>query len=66
MPLWHKIKLLYSLLFQAVFLPSTEDLNKMVSELVVKVNHEKLRCLMPNFEVHTYLKSEKKYHVILV
>ncbi|KAH7533033.1 hypothetical protein FEM48_Zijuj04G0086600 [Ziziphus jujuba var. spinosa] len=33
MPLWHKIKLLYSLLFQAVFLPSTEDLNKMLKEM---------------------------------
>ncbi|XP_051135503.1 uncharacterized protein LOC127254455, partial [Andrographis paniculata] len=33
MPLWHKIKLLYSLLFQAVFLPSPEDLNKMLKEM---------------------------------
>ncbi|KAJ4826363.1 hypothetical protein Tsubulata_045905 [Turnera subulata] len=33
MPLWHKIKLLYSLLFQAVFLPSSEDLNKMLKEM---------------------------------
>jgi len=30
MPLWHKTKLLYSLFFQAVFLPSPEDLNRMV------------------------------------
>ncbi|KAJ0053166.1 hypothetical protein Pint_02070 [Pistacia integerrima] len=29
MPLWHKAKLLYSLIFQAFFLPSPEDLNKM-------------------------------------
>ncbi|XVF28236.1 hypothetical protein REPUB_Repub15cG0012100 [Reevesia pubescens] len=33
MPLWHKTKLLYSLLFQAVFLPSPEDLNKMLKEM---------------------------------
>ncbi|XP_030544287.1 traB domain-containing protein-like isoform X1 [Rhodamnia argentea] len=33
MPLWHKIKLIYSLLFQAVFLPSPEDLNKMLKDL---------------------------------
>ncbi|KAF3443723.1 hypothetical protein FNV43_RR13413 [Rhamnella rubrinervis] len=33
MPLWHKIKLLYSFLFQAVFLPSPEDLNKMLKEM---------------------------------
>lgn len=31
MPLWHKVKFLYSLLFQAVFLPSAEELDKMVS-----------------------------------
>lgn len=30
MPLWHKIKLLYSFLFQAFFLPSPEELTKMV------------------------------------
>lgn len=33
MPLWHKIKLLYSFLFQAVFLPSPEDINKMLKEM---------------------------------
>lgn len=33
MPRWHKIKLIYSLFFQAVFLPSTEDLNKMLKEM---------------------------------
>ncbi|XP_073155709.1 uncharacterized protein [Henckelia pumila] len=33
MPLWHKTKLLYSLLFQAVFLPSPEDLNKALKEM---------------------------------
>ncbi|XP_030459671.1 uncharacterized protein LOC115680052 [Syzygium oleosum] len=33
MPLWHKTKLIYSLLFQAVFLPSPEDLNKMLKDL---------------------------------
>ncbi|KAF7823121.1 traB domain-containing protein [Senna tora] len=33
MPLWHKTKLLYSLLFQAVFLPSPDDLNKMLKEM---------------------------------
>ncbi|KAK5770839.1 hypothetical protein PVK06_046995 [Gossypium arboreum] len=33
MPLWHKIKLLYSLLFQAVFLPSPEELNKMLKDM---------------------------------
>lgn len=33
MPLWHKIKLLYSLFFQAVFLPSPEDLNRMLKEM---------------------------------
>ncbi|KAL1562389.1 traB domain-containing protein-like [Salvia divinorum] len=33
MPLWHKIKLLYSLLFQAVFLPNSEDLAKALKEM---------------------------------
>ncbi|KAH7576772.1 hypothetical protein JRO89_XS01G0145600 [Xanthoceras sorbifolium] len=33
MPLWHKTKLLYSLLFQAFFLPSPEDLNRMLKEM---------------------------------
>ncbi|XP_028785645.1 traB domain-containing protein-like [Neltuma alba] len=33
MPLWHKMKLLYSLLFNAVFLPSHEELNKMLKEM---------------------------------
>ncbi|TQD90196.1 hypothetical protein C1H46_024224 [Malus baccata] len=33
MPLWHKIKLLYSLLFQAVFLPSPDALNSMLKEM---------------------------------
>ncbi|KAM1059333.1 hypothetical protein ACFX13_024671 [Malus domestica] len=33
MPLWHKIKLLYSLLFQAVFLPSPDALNNMLKEM---------------------------------
>ncbi|XP_027346925.1 traB domain-containing protein [Abrus precatorius] len=33
MPLWHKTKLLYSLLFQAVFLPSSDDLNKMLKDM---------------------------------
>ncbi|XP_015572706.2 traB domain-containing protein isoform X2 [Ricinus communis] len=33
MPLWHKTKLLYSLIFQAVFLPDPEDLNKMLKEM---------------------------------
>ncbi|GLT37439.1 hypothetical protein SLA2020_117570 [Shorea laevis] len=33
MPLWHKIKLLYSLIFQAVFLPSAEELNKMLKDM---------------------------------
>ncbi|KAG2717076.1 hypothetical protein I3760_03G156200 [Carya illinoinensis] len=33
MPLWHKIKLLYCLFFQAVFLPSSEDLNRMLKEM---------------------------------
>ncbi|KAL8166560.1 hypothetical protein V2J09_008059 [Rumex salicifolius] len=33
MPLWHKTKLLYSFLFQAFFLPSPEDLNKMSMEM---------------------------------
>ncbi|XP_052178879.1 uncharacterized protein LOC127792431 [Diospyros lotus] len=33
MPLWHKTKLLYSLLFQAFFLPSPEDINKMLKEM---------------------------------
>ncbi|XP_019448952.1 PREDICTED: traB domain-containing protein-like isoform X1 [Lupinus angustifolius] len=33
MPLWHKTKLVYSLLFQAVFLPSSDDLNKMLKEM---------------------------------
>ncbi|XP_075482377.1 uncharacterized protein LOC142522726 [Primulina tabacum] len=33
MPLWHKTKLLSSLLFQSVFLPSPEDLNKAMKEM---------------------------------
>ncbi|GAU47994.1 hypothetical protein TSUD_272380 [Trifolium subterraneum] len=33
MPLWHKTKLVYSLLFQAVFLPSTDDLNNMLKQM---------------------------------
>ncbi|CAF2105400.1 unnamed protein product [Brassica oleracea var. botrytis] len=33
MPLWHKVKFLYSLLFQAVFLPSAEELDKMLKEM---------------------------------
>lgn len=33
MPLWHKTKLIYSLVFQAFFLPSPEDLNKMLKEM---------------------------------
>ncbi|KAE8687766.1 traB domain-containing protein-like isoform 2 [Hibiscus syriacus] len=33
MPLWHKIKLLHSLLFQAVFLPSPDELNKMLKDM---------------------------------
>ncbi|KAL9457571.1 hypothetical protein AB3S75_006588 [Citrus x aurantiifolia] len=33
MPLWHKIKLLYSFVFQAFFLPSAEDLNRMLKEM---------------------------------
>ncbi|GAB2285289.1 hypothetical protein Dimus_019743 [Dionaea muscipula] len=33
MPLWHKMKLLYSFLFQAFFLPSANDLNRMLKEM---------------------------------
>ncbi|CDP11805.1 unnamed protein product [Coffea canephora] len=33
MPLWHKTKLLSSLLFQAVSLPSPEDLSRMLKEM---------------------------------
>nr|XP_025887832.1 traB domain-containing protein-like [Solanum lycopersicum] len=33
MQLWHKTKFLSSLLFQALFLPNTEDLNKMLKEM---------------------------------
>nr|XP_009630375.1 LOW QUALITY PROTEIN: traB domain-containing protein-like [Nicotiana tomentosiformis] len=33
MPLWHKTKLLYSLLFQAVFLPKPGDLVKMLKKM---------------------------------
>ncbi|PIA31870.1 hypothetical protein AQUCO_04700012v1 [Aquilegia coerulea] len=33
MKLWHKVKFLYSILFQAMFLPSPEDLNKMLKEM---------------------------------
>ncbi|PHT73175.1 hypothetical protein T459_23960 [Capsicum annuum] len=33
MPLWHKTKLVYSLLFQAVFLPKPDDLVKMLKEM---------------------------------
>ncbi|KAL3615267.1 hypothetical protein CASFOL_040928 [Castilleja foliolosa] len=33
MPLWHKTKLVYSLMFQAVFLPSPEALSKALKEM---------------------------------
>ncbi|KAI3736260.1 hypothetical protein L6452_15798 [Arctium lappa] len=33
MPLWHKIKLMYSLMFQSIFLPSSTRLNEMLKEL---------------------------------
>ncbi|KAK2988014.1 hypothetical protein RJ640_011277 [Escallonia rubra] len=33
MPLWHKTKLVYSLLFQSIFLPSPADVNKMLKEM---------------------------------
>ncbi|KAG7653147.1 TraB family [Arabidopsis suecica] len=33
MPLWHKVKFLYSILFQAVFLPSAEELEKMLKDM---------------------------------
>ncbi|ESQ37117.1 hypothetical protein EUTSA_v10002878mg [Eutrema salsugineum] len=33
MPLWHKVKFLYSLVFQAVFLPSPEELDKMLKAM---------------------------------
>ncbi|EOA37749.1 hypothetical protein CARUB_v10012564mg [Capsella rubella] len=33
MPLWHKVKFLYSILFQAVFLPSSEELEKMLKDM---------------------------------
>lgn len=33
MPLWHKIKLLYSLLLQAIFLPSFGDIKKMLKNM---------------------------------
>ncbi|KAG6742551.1 hypothetical protein POTOM_053423 [Populus tomentosa] len=33
MPVWHKVKFMYSLLFQALFLPSSEDLEKMLKEM---------------------------------
>jgi hypothetical protein len=33
MPLWHKVKFLYSILFQAVFLPGAEELEKMLKDM---------------------------------
>ncbi|KAI3515334.1 hypothetical protein L1887_14196 [Cichorium endivia] len=33
MPLWHKTKLMYSLMFQSIFLPSSSRLNEMLKEL---------------------------------
>ncbi|KAL4573012.1 hypothetical protein LXL04_019805 [Taraxacum kok-saghyz] len=33
MPLWHKTKLMYSLMFQSIFLPSSSRLNEMVDPL---------------------------------
>ncbi|KAL0722162.1 hypothetical protein Bca4012_036761 [Brassica carinata] len=33
MPLWHKVKFLYGLVFQAVFLPSPEELDKMLKAM---------------------------------
>ncbi|EOA28997.1 hypothetical protein CARUB_v10025250mg [Capsella rubella] len=35
MPLWHKIKLVYSIVSQAVFLPKSEELEKTVKEKVL-------------------------------
>lgn len=33
MPLWHKTKLMYSMMFQSIFLPSPKRLNEMLKEL---------------------------------
>ncbi|KAG9454202.1 hypothetical protein H6P81_007106 [Aristolochia fimbriata] len=33
MPLWHKAKFLYSMFFQALFLPSPDELNKLLKEM---------------------------------
>ncbi|KAJ0240216.1 TraB family protein [Hirschfeldia incana] len=33
MPIWHKVKFLYGLVFQAVFLPSPEELDKMLKAM---------------------------------
>ncbi|CAJ2654906.1 unnamed protein product [Trifolium pratense] len=33
MPLWHKAKLVYNLLFQTIFLPSSDDFNNMLKEM---------------------------------
>ncbi|CDY48274.1 BnaA05g10800D [Brassica napus] len=33
MPIWHKVKFLYGLVFQAVFLPSPEELEKMLKAM---------------------------------
>lgn len=36
MPLWHKVKFLYGLVFQPVFLPSPEELKKMVRKSLLQ------------------------------
>ncbi|OVA11162.1 SWAP/Surp [Macleaya cordata] len=33
MTMWHKVKFIYSIVFQAIFLPSPEDLNKLLKEM---------------------------------
>jgi hypothetical protein len=35
MPLWHKIKLVYSIVSQAVFLPNPKELEKMVKSFLL-------------------------------
>jgi pheromone shutdown protein TraB len=40
MPLWYKTKLVYTLLFQAVFLPSSDDLNNMVHVMIFSDKRE--------------------------
>lgn len=55
MSLWHKAKFLFYIFFQAIFLPSPEDLNKMVSCLVFVLSVHIDSCMLSAFILIVYL-----------